>query len=143
MVLSAGCRCHGDEFEQHGGYGEGAGPYDQIPVYKARWTATYSSYYILCQMTEIWCKGGYYFCNPAKNVLCSRQLSNGKCECGEMRGNGLIAYIKDPSQVMSTVQLKPKIVKSPKFLLRTGFFPNRSKMKLSRESSSTKIDPAM
>lgn len=42
-------------------------------------------------------------------------------------------YINDPSQVMRTVQLNPRIVINPKFRLSTGFLPKRARVASSRE----------
>ncbi|KAK5625794.1 hypothetical protein RRF57_001509 [Xylaria bambusicola] len=46
----------------------------------------------------------------------------------------VLTHINDPSQVMSTVQLNPRIVKKPKFLFNTGFFPKRARAASSLES---------
>jgi len=42
---------------------------------------------------------------------------------------------------MRTVQLKPKIDRKPKFLLRTGFFPRRAKVASSREAYVRAAEP--
>lgn len=52
-----------------------------------------------------------------------------------------MAYIRDPSQVMRTVQLNPIMVMKPKFLFRTGFLPRRAKVASSREVEPRLIGP--
>lgn len=52
-------------------------------------------------------------------------------------------YNNDPSQVIRTVQLNPRIVMKPKLLLRTGLLPRRARVASSLEYGSEIVDPKM